>query len=305
MKLISDTFYMLASLEILAMPILFVVWLIRKIRKKPKMKWLKWFWISFVVLLAVAIFTKPSEDSNDELKVHTNIANSASSAISTQSESNITQANAETNSNEPKVEYSKAVKQFAKKHKVSEKLVQSFKDALKQTDFPVAFEDFTGWDPLDNWAAGERFQAWHYNAKEDKYYRLLLYVSHDSIESMYDITDGHNLIYGTSNLTSEEENNSDCFIHLTDGALGNYGKEVTVNGQKYIWYMVPAGMYTAENQLQFATIFIVADNNAEDVRQTVQFSENGQTEKIIIEEGTHIELSIRSEIILTPIGKES
>lgn len=60
MQAVSNVMYMFLAIEILAFPILFIVWIIRKVQKKPKMKWIKWFWISFGVFLLVAVLTNPS-----------------------------------------------------------------------------------------------------------------------------------------------------------------------------------------------------------------------------------------------------
>ena len=60
MQAVSNAMYMFLAIEILAFPILFIVWIIRKVQKKPKMKWIKWFWISFGVFLLVAVLTNPS-----------------------------------------------------------------------------------------------------------------------------------------------------------------------------------------------------------------------------------------------------
>lgn len=132
---------------------------------------------------------------------------------------------------------------------------------------------------------------------------MLVYVSHGRVESLYDITDGRVLIYTAPSIPPETIDTDGGAIQLLDGLLGKYGKEVLVGGETYIWYMVPAGTYMVENQLKYATVFVVADGNSEDVRQTVQFSEAGQTGEITVEEGTHIELSMRTEVLLTLVGE--
>lgn len=60
MQTVSSLMSTLAAIEVLALPVLLVVWLIRKARKKPKMKWLKWFWLSFVLFVAVGTVTNPA-----------------------------------------------------------------------------------------------------------------------------------------------------------------------------------------------------------------------------------------------------
>lgn len=60
MEILSRICFIIAALQLLAMPILLVVWIVRKISKRPKMKWMKWFWLSFLVVLLVGAFTSPT-----------------------------------------------------------------------------------------------------------------------------------------------------------------------------------------------------------------------------------------------------
>lgn len=195
--------------------------------------------------------------------------------------------------------YSKKAKSFAKKYKVSVELMGSLEEAIAQTDFPYSFEDMNGLEYADDWAGGARYRVWHYAVKEDKYYRILVYEKHDKVSALYDITDGRELIYSAVDFTENEGQEADGIL-LTDGTAGEYGRKVTVGGESYFWYMVPSGVYLAENQLKYGTLYVVSDENAEDVRQTVQFGGAGDTAEVTVEEGTHIELSIQTEVLLTP-----
>lgn len=69
MQTVSSLMFTLAAIEILALPILLIVWLIRKAKKKPKMKWLKWFWLSFTLFLAVGAATNPATWCEHEYKL--------------------------------------------------------------------------------------------------------------------------------------------------------------------------------------------------------------------------------------------
>ena len=376
MQAVSNAMYMFLAIEILAFPILFIVWIIRKVQKKPKMKWIKWFWISFGVFLLAAVLTNPSTWCKHEYEITESKAASCTEdgyekyhcdlcggdkketlkklghsmedvrrveptddkdgeyvqrctrcgyekievlpMLKKTTESKTEEKQEKTRKafeksveeTEPKetksttaLTYSKNVENFATKYKLPVETVQSLKDAMEQTDFPVAFDDLNGLEYTDDWAAWERYRVWHYDTKEDKYYTLLVYVSHGRVESLYDITDGRVLIYTAPSIPPETIDTDGGAIQLLDGLLGKYGKEVLVGGETYIWYMVPAGTYMVENQLKYATVFVVADGNSEDVRQTVQFSEAGQTGEITVEEGTHIELSMRTEVLLTLVGE--
>lgn len=195
--------------------------------------------------------------------------------------------------------YSKKAKSFAKKYKVSVELMGSLEEAIAQTEFPYSFEDMNGLEYTDDWAGGARYRIWRYDTKADKYYRILVYEKNDTVSALYDITDGRELIYAAADW-SDGDGQEAGGIMLVDGAAGEYGKEITAGGESYFWYMVPSGVYLAENQLKYGTLYVVSDESAEDVRQTVQFAWAGDTAEITVEEGTHIELSIQTEVLLTP-----
>lgn len=59
MQIISDICFFIAAFELIAAPVLLVIWIIRKIIKKPKWKWFKWFWISFAVLVVIGGLIAP------------------------------------------------------------------------------------------------------------------------------------------------------------------------------------------------------------------------------------------------------
>lgn len=98
----------------------------------------------------------------------------------------------------------------------------------------------------------------------------------------------------------------DGAIHLIDGELGEYGKEVTIPSQTYgtytyIWYTVPAGNYDLVNEGVRGTVFVIADADSNDVRTTLRLTEQGETAELLIEGGTHIETSAGTRVSLTPI----
>lgn len=69
MQAVSTAMYTLFAIEILALPILLIIWVIRKIQKKPKMKWVKWFWLSFALFLIIGVSTNPSTWCEHEYKL--------------------------------------------------------------------------------------------------------------------------------------------------------------------------------------------------------------------------------------------
>lgn len=99
---------------------------------------------------------------------------------------------------------------------------------------------------------------------------------------------------------------NDGTIHLIDGELGEYGEEVTIPSQTYgeytyVWYTVPAANYNLVNDAVRGTVFVVADADSSDVRMTLYLSEQGETTELMVEDGTHIEMSAGTRISLTPI----
>ena len=69
MQAVSTAMYTLFAIEILALPILLIIWVIRKIQKKPRMKWVKWFWLSFALFLIIGVSTNPSTWCEHEYKL--------------------------------------------------------------------------------------------------------------------------------------------------------------------------------------------------------------------------------------------
>lgn len=217
-------------------------------------------------------------------------------------------ANADGKPKETEKVYDEEVKSFSTKRKISLELAQSIKDAMGQPGCPFTFEEINGWEQTEDWASGERYQAWHYDMHEDKYYYVLIYTQNDKVVSIYDTTDGRKLIYECEAEKQPAPTLDEGSIYLADGVLGEYGKEVTIPSQTYgeytyTWYVVPYGKYEVVNNFRFATVFVVSDKDSNDVRYTIQFQSAGETGEIVVEEGTHIELSMNSEVILTAGGE--
>lgn len=350
MQTISSFMSILVAIEILALPVLLIVWLVRKAKKKPKMKWVKWFWLSFALFLIIGVATNPvtwcrheyklvdskeaSCTENGYKKYHCDLCgNDKTETVKKLGHSmedirrveptddkdgeyvqRCTRCGYESTQvvpaqngraemktgKETEPAYSKKAKSFAKKYKVSVELMGSLEEAIAQTDFPYSFSDMNGLEYADDWAGGARYRVWHYAVKEDKYYRILVYEKHDRVSALYDITDGRELIYSASDFTENDGQETDGIL-LSEGTAGEYGKKVTVGGESYFWYMVPSGAYLAECQLKYGTLYVVSDDNSEDVRQTVQFTEAGGATEVTVEEGTHIELSVQAEVLLIPV----
>lgn len=287
--MLSKICALIAGVLMFATPVLFVVWLVRIITRKSA----KYFGIAalicavcFVSSVMVGAFSDP------------NASERIAAVVSEKTEGKNVVPAAET-VEETKKSYEKDVKSFSSKRKVSLELAQSIKDSMEHPNIPFSFDEINGWEQTEDWTSGERYQAWHYNAHEDKYYYLLIYTQRDQVVSIYDTTDGRKLIYESETVKPETEHPDDAGIRLVDGLLGDYGKSVNVSSQSYIWYSVPSGKYEVVNEGKYGTVFVVSDTDSNDVRGTLQFQSSGETGEIVVEEGTHIELSMNSEVVLT------
>ena len=287
--MLSKICALIAGVLMFATPVLFVVWLVRIITRKSA----KYFGIAalicavcFVSSVMVGAFSDPNASERIAAVV----------SEKTEGKNVVPEANTV---EEAKKTYAKDVKSFSSKRKVSLELAQSIKDSMEHPNIPFSFDEINGWEQTEDWTSGERYQAWHYNAHEDKYYYLLIYTQRDQVVSIYDTTDGRKLIYESETVKPETEHPDDAGIRLVDGLLGDYGKSVNVSGQSYIWYSVPSGKYEVVNEGKYGTVFVVSDTDSNDVRGTLQFQSSGETGEIVVEEGTHIELSMNSEVVLT------
>jgi hypothetical protein len=108
--------------------------------------------------------------------------------------------------------------------------------------------------------------------------------------------------------STEQDGNSSSEITLVYGQLGKYGKEVTLDGEKYVNFYVPQGEYTVKNNVKWCVVFIAKDE--------YYVNSNGYTESIVVDdvsltpdkttavitvrEGEHIELSQSGSITLIP-----
>ena len=270
-------------------PILAGIWSVRVIRRKtaaPLGIAVLICMVCFVASVIVGAFSDPN--ANERI----------AAVVSDKTQGKNMVPEAET-VEETKKSYGKDVKSFSSKRKVSLELAQSIKDSMEHPGIPFSFDEINGWEQTEDWTSGERYQAWHYNAHEDKYYYILIYTQRDRVVSIYDTTNGRKLIYESETVKQETTQSEDAGIRLADGLLGDYGKSVNVSGQSYIWYCVPSGKYEVVNEGKYGAVFVVSDTDSNDVRGALQFKESGETGEIAVEEGTHIELSMNSEVILT------
>lgn len=289
---LSSVCAVIAGVLMFVTPVVFLMWLVKLIRKKPAKK------TGIAVLLCAGLFV---------VSVLVGAFSDQKAARYSQNENPVKQAAQgdveETHEEEmrynPKKEtgetYPKDVKSFAKKRKLPESLAGSLKDAMEQSDSPFGFDEINGWEIADEWALGSRYRAWTYRAKEDKYYWILIYEKNGKVKSLYDITDGAKLIYEAEKEVSSQADTSADSIRIVDGELGEYGEKVQLDSHEYIWYMVPAGKYEATGNAKSSMIYIDKDEITRNAEGYVEMQNvatytvaKGETVTIEVGEREHV-----------------
>lgn len=274
----------IAGTMMIVTPLLLLIWIAQAISRKPAKKLgiaCLICAVCFVLSVIVGAFSSPTAvDGAKYVKyAKTNDEKKVAEAVETEKT------------------YEKEVKSFSSKRKVSLELAQSIKDAMEQPGCPFSLGEINGWEQTEDWASGKRYQAWHYDVHEDKYFYVLIYTKNDAVVSIYDTTDGRKLIYegetGKQGVTSTDDGS----IRLVDGVIGEYGKSVKVANQAYIWYSIPCGSYEVNSNVPYSTVFVVSDEDSNDVPCSLQL-QMGEVGVIKVEEGTHIELSMNADVSL-------
>ena len=199
----------------------------------------------------------------------------------------------------PSTDESKEIKSFLKRNKeVSETFAKNLKEVLPLAGLDYTLDDVNWFEQTDDWAAGSR-----YNAQINGKIYIQIAAIGDEIYSIKDTKNGatDDFLYKNEDLKPDVGDVPDGSILLTDGELGDYGKEATTkSGYKYVRYTVPAGNYTVENKAKQSAVFVVSDSNSDDVSASLQLSSNGEKARLTVKDGYHIELSMYAQILLTP-----
>ena len=194
---------------------------------------------------------------------------------------------------------SKEIKSFLKRNKeVTETFAKNLKAALPLAGLDYTLDDVNWLEQTDDWAAGSR-----YNAQINGKIYIQIATINDEIYSIKNTKNGatDDFLYKNEDLKPDAGDVPDGSILLTDGELGDYGKEATTkSGYKYIRYTVPTGNYTVENKAKQSAVFVVSDSNSDDVSASLQLSSNGEKARLTIKDGYHIELSMYAQILLMP-----
>lgn len=263
--------------------------------KKPIYK--RWWFILLVIFVFLAYLgssTSSSSSVKEGFEEGYKDATESSSKVTSESVSSSVAA-----SDSPAVDENEAMKSFLKRNKeVNETFAKNLADALDSTGLGYTLDDINWLEQTDDWAAGKR-----YNAQVDMKDYIQIATIGDEIYSIKNTQNNEidDFIYKNESLKPDTDNVSNDSILLTDGELGDYGKEATTkSGYKYIRYSIPAGNYTVENKAKQSMVFVVSDSNSDDVSATLQLNSAGEKGSLTIKSGYHIELSMYSQVALTP-----
>lgn len=182
-----------------------------------------------------------------------------------------------------------------------DKYVENFKAACNSCGIDI--NNVSDFEQVDDWANGERYSFLH---NGERY--LVYLIDNGEISSINDIS--RNKIYEKP--APKKENKSKKKgkekIHLTEGELGEYGKEENFSGYEVIRYYIPVGKYIVECQTRGSGFYIETiekhlENGYEtsDTISEIKFSSIDEKYEIEIKNGECLLLIINSIIELEKI----
>mgnify|MGYP000242362786 FL=1 len=255
----------------------------------------KRLWFKILIALIVISFIQDLVNPRSTTTESANGEAATSSSIAEKSE--VDTASSVADSASEKEEDDADVRKFAKDNHISIELAENLNQVVQSIDLASSVKKISNWDQTADWANGKRYNA-NVGFKD-----IQVSVIGDEVYCIKDMTHNKidNFIYRNENAGKSKEEHDDGTILLSDGLLGDYGERATTkNGFEYIRYIVPAGTYTVESKIQGSSVFMVADNNSDDVTAVLQMVDKGVKAAMTIKSGYHIELSMNTEVVLTP-----
>lgn len=255
----------------------------------------KRLWFKILIALIVISFI---QDLVNPRSTTTELAGSeavTSSSIAEKSE--VDTASSVADSAFEKEENDADIRKFAKDNHISIELAENLNQVVQSIDLASSVKKISNWNQTADWANGKRYNA-NVGFKD-----IQVSVIGDEVYCIKDMTYNKtdNFIYRNENAGKSKEEPDDGTILLSDGLLGDYGERATTkSGFGYIRYTVPAGTYTVESKIQGSSVFVVADNNSDDVTTVLQMVDKGVKATMTIKSGYHIELSMNTEVALAP-----
>ena len=157
-----------------------------------------------------------------------------------------------------------------------------------------------------------------FGVEEELPFTLRYQVNEDDINLLYFELDGNVLLDKMDTLSiperqeilsSTDAETTSSNITLVAGELGEYGKEIDIDGTPSINYYVPEGTYTISNNGKWCKVYLAKDdyyvNNdgymENEIVKTLEFSDNGESQTITVSSGEHLELTVSASVSLTPV----
>lgn len=178
--------------------------------------------------------------------------------------------------------------------------------------------------PLLDWSFGREFNRYTVNSyveavnafgvPSEMPFTAGFWVDEEQIELVYLMLDGSVIIDKSADYplperatvegkVPEADSNE---IRIVDGQLGEYGEAVTLDGEDYIWYKIPAGRYTVTCNSKQCVVYVDKDEITRNSSGYVEM-ENvatyellyGETAELAIGEDEHIFNSIYADFTLS------
>lgn len=150
---------------------------------------------------------------------------------------------------------------------------------------------------VSNWANGPRYRV----AYEEKDYYIYALDNNQVSAIKEKLTEDS--IYTNNNIKFETESDE---ILLKEGEYGEYGKDVTFDGKKYIKYFLPEGEYTARALVSNAMFYILDTkiyknsfgHDESETLETIMLKNVGDEQNITIKSNNCVSLVIGTSIAL-------
>lgn len=158
-----------------------------------------------------------------------------------------------------------------------------------------------------------------FGVEDEIQFTLIYYIKDNTSKLVYFIIDGSVVVNNldgyakperkeVSSDSTNQTDNTTGEITLVYGQHGKYGKEVTLDGEKYINFHVPQGTYTVKNNVKWCVLYVAKDEyykNSDgwmenEVVETIILDSQDKTVTITVNEGEHIELSLHGSVTLLP-----
>lgn len=87
--------------------------------------------------------------------------------------------------------------QFASDNGITTALAESVENALSECEAPDSLKSLKDWTQIEDYADGQRYTAWSYSNKNERYYTMVFYVKDEVVLSIRDRDNGLEVLYGS------------------------------------------------------------------------------------------------------------